>query len=140
MLKRAAILYAICLLCFTIFSRQPDYFDGAFIKGIIVNGATGNKEAHFIADDLTYKIAIVHWEASSFVEGQQVNVIFNPSQPSQAAVYTLFSYWISLPGLIISAFGFLVLFFIAIFITGKETPYFYPEEEKRKKRKYDDHS
>jgi hypothetical protein len=70
-------------------------------------------------------------------EGQLVTVIYNPTSPSQAALYTFFGYWLHLGELLISMGGFLALFFSAIFITGKEKPYYYSEEELRKKPKYD---
>ena len=78
------------------------------------------------------------WGAAQFTKGQSVQVIYNPSLPSEASVYSFFSYWLKLPELLFSASGFILLFFAAVRINGKQETYYYTDEEKRKKRKYDD--
>lgn len=136
--KTAAILYFACFTCYIFFSRKPDYFDSEYTKGIVVVNSTGNKEVEYLIDNINYTIPLHGWGASPVAKGQPVTVIYNPSVPSDGSMYTFFNYWITLPELLLTACVFIVLLYAAVFITGKEEPYWYTEEEKRKRRKYDD--
>ncbi len=138
MFKIAAILYLICFGCYILFSRQPDYFDNYFTKGTVVLSSTGSKKVEYSIDNINYTRSIESWGDLQFKKGQQVPVIYNPSNPKDASLYSFFSYWLKLPELLVSSAGFIILLFAAIIITGKEEPYYYTEDEKRKKRKYDD--
>ena len=96
-----------------------------------------NKKVKYKIGDQTYVSSLENWGASQVSQGQLVTVIYNPAIPVQASLYTFFGYWLHLSELLISAGGFLALLFSSIFITGKEKPYYYSEEELRKKPKYD---
>jgi hypothetical protein len=121
-----------------LFSRNPDYFDSGYTNGTIVVNSKGIKHVEYQIDNISYRTSIESWGASQVAKGQAVTVIYNPTIPSEASLYSFFSYWLKLNEIIVTACAFLILLVGAIFITGKEEPYYYSEEEKRKKRKYDD--
>jgi hypothetical protein len=136
--KSAAILYFICFVCYILFSRNPDYFESEFTKGVIVQTSNRTKQVQYSVGNYNYKRSIESWGASQFKQGQHVSVIYNPSIPTEGSLYSFFSYWLKLKELLITACLFIILLFAAVFITGKEETYYYSDEEKRKKRKYDD--
>ena len=137
MYKAAATLYLFCFICYIVFSRTPDYFDSDFIGGV-VRIENGKKSVVYSVDNKYFVASIEGWGASQVTKGQNVPVIFNPSNLEEASLYSFFGYWLKLNELLFSAVGFIILLLAAIFITGKEEPYYYSEEELRKKRKYDD--
>jgi hypothetical protein len=86
----------------------------------------------------TFTVPIEGWGASQVAKGDTVKVIFNPTTPKEANLYSFFSYWLTLSELLISALAYIVLFIAAVIITGRQEEYYYSEEEKRRKRKYND--
>ena len=136
--KPVAILFVFCLVCYIVFSRSPDYFDSEFANGVIDINAKGEKILTYSIDRKKYKVIIEGWGASQVAKGETVRIIYNPSDPAEASLYSFFAYWFKLKELLFSIGGCVILFIAAVFITGKETPYYYTEEELRKKRKYDD--
>lgn len=127
-----------CFCCYILFSRKPDYFDSDYTQGVIERNGDFKKLVAYSVDNTSYKTSLEGWGAAQFTKGQSVQVIYNPSLPSEASVYSFFNYWLKLPELLFSACGFLLLFFAAVRINGKQETYYYTDEEKRKKRKYDD--
>lgn len=138
MYKTATILYLVIFSLYILFSRQPDYFDSEFTRGTIVETRPYHKAIRFREGTYTYTIPLNGWGASQVAAGDTVKIIFDPSKPATSTLYSFFSYWLSLPELLVSALAFVVLFAAAVLITGRQEVYYYTDEEKRKKRKYDD--
>ena len=138
MYRSAAILFIVCFACYLLFTRQPDYFDSEFTPGKVVLLDTADLHKKFVEYPVgkeKFIVAIDGWGASQVSNGEKVQVIYNPSTPSEGSMYSFFAYWLKLSELLISATIFILLFVGAIFITGENQP----EEEAtgyNKKRKY----
>lgn len=77
------------------------------------------------------------WFLTSYKPGQLVSIIYDPSNPSIASIYSFIGYWIKWSELFFTAIVFIVLFITAVFITGKNNTGYLTAEGNRK-RKYDD--
>jgi hypothetical protein len=138
------VLYFACLFCYIPFSRTPDYFQGEYIQGVVTKADFSliNNEPELVVDyrvgseTLQYKTTM--WFLTSYKIGKKVTIIYNPSDPSEACIYSLVGYWIKWPELFISTFLFTAFFIASIYIAGNN--YIVPatEEEKGRKRKYKD--
>ena len=73
-----------------------------------------------------------------FKEGERVEVIYEKEDPSKAAVYAAWGYWIRWQELLGSIVALLVLFRVAVAITSNPTPEAVIEQmeykEEKKKR------
>jgi hypothetical protein len=142
--KTLVILYFTGLFCYILFSRVPDYFEGDFIEGVVTKaGFSSNNHEPELAIDYRVGSETFHyrtnmWFLTTYKPHQTVTIIYDPSNPSEACIYSIIGYWIKWPELFISAFFFIALFIAAVFITGKNNPEPFTEEERRKKRKYKD--
>jgi hypothetical protein len=138
MYKTAAILYVIGLVCYILFSRVPDFFDAEFTPGKVLQLKSLEKQIQYKVGKETFVVPISGWGASQVANGQTITVIYNPTVPSEGALYTFFAYWFTLDELLTSAIGFILLFVVAVLITGKNSEESYVEEEAPRKRKYND--
>ncbi len=138
------ILYLICFSCYILFSRIPDYFEGEFISGVVTKAEFSsllNKPDLVVdykvgSETLHYKTNT--WFLTTYKTGQQVTIIYDPSNPSQASIFTIIGYWLQWSELLFSALLFIVFLIAAIFITGKNSAEPFPAENPVKKRKYND--
>ena len=126
MYKTITILYIVLYGCFVVFARQPDYFDGE----------VSNATIHFVKDSATNalkpvasfsvgvnKYAVAASYPLRFVkEGDVLGVIYEPSNPQKAVVYSIWGYWILWDELLVSLAIYVVLFFVALGITNNPTP------------------
>jgi hypothetical protein len=135
MYKAAALVYVVCFFCYILFSRMPDYFGSDFTRGVVVTTETRAKSIHYKVANEAFSKKLSGWSADQVAKGDTVRVIFDPSDPTTAAYYSFFGYWLTLSELLLSALGFILSFIAAIFITGKEdgSP---ADEDFSKKRKY----
>jgi hypothetical protein len=139
--KAAIIIFLVCFSLYILFTREPDYFETEFTPGkIVLTDSTDftKKAVEYRVGKETFKVPITGWGASQVSKGQSVKVIYNASTPSEGAMYSLFSYWIKLPELLISIIVFIGLFAGAVFITGENQPDDPPSKEFKQKRKYKD--
>lgn len=143
MYKFIIILYIVCFGLYLPFSRQPDYFDGEKAKGII----------HFVKDSATHKsysaavytINKINYSINAayllktYKEAEKVNIIYEASQPQNAAVYGFWGYWFKWNEILFSLVLLIVMFQIAVAITKNPTPESLIEQLESKpsrKRKY----
>ena len=126
MYKAFIPFYLICFGLFIFFTRQPDYADGEFTTGAI----------HFIADSVSQKpVATASFmvDKKSYVinaayalrnlkEGEKVSIIYETSNPQQAAVYSWWGYWIKWNELIAWILIPFILLKITKEITNNPTP------------------
>lgn len=136
MYKSLAFLYLVLMFCYVLFSRVPDYFEGEFVPGIVTKKSDGEKWVQYGVGKATYRTPIKGWGASQVSVGERVSVVYDPGEPEKAAHYSFFSYWFTLPELLASSIVFMVLFFAAVFITGKEEKQV--EESSPRARRYND--
>lgn len=144
MLKAIIPFYIICIVLYIFFSRRPDYQDGEFTTGIIhyIKDSTGKPvaKAVFSTDKIQYTINAVY-PLRHLKEAQPVKIIYETSDPSKAAVYSWWGYWLQWDELLASILIPLVLWYAATAITASPTPEALVEElEMRnppKRRKYD---
>ena len=124
MYKAVVILYIVCFGCYLLLSRFPDYFESDFIKGTVQANSFSDaeKEKSLI---ISYKVGseLLHYQTNMWLWkdyniGDKVTMIYNPSIPQMASVYSIFGYWIKWPELIFTAGFFILLFLIAKYITG----------------------
>lgn len=140
MYRTVFIIYIVCFLCYVLFSRVPDYFDGDYAKGVVSTATFSAQDNHPVVV-VTYKVGSEEfkytsymWFLTSYQPGQEVDIIYDPSHPSVASIYSFIGYWIRWSELLFTAVVFIILFIAAVYITGKNSVM---SEEDRGKRKYD---
>jgi len=127
-----------------LFSRVPDYFEGEFIEGVVTKAGFSpalNKPELVVdykagSETLHYKTNM--WFLTTHKTGEKVTVIYDPSNPSQACIFTFIGYWLKWSELFFSIFFFMALFIAAVFITGKNSTEPLTPEDRIRKRKYKD--
>ncbi|MEP6684266.1 MAG: hypothetical protein ABJA35_13450 [Parafilimonas sp.] len=144
MLKAIIPFYIVCFGLYVLFTRQPDYQDGEFTPGVI----------HFIKDSRTQKPVAkaifsidnlqdtvnAYYPLRHLTQGQHVNIIYQTSEPSKAAVYTWWGYWLQWDEILASVLIPVILLYAAKAITAGPTPEAIVEElemRKPKRKKYD---
>ena len=139
------ILYVVCFGCYVLYTRNPDYFDGE----------TSPAAIHWMYDSLAHRTvpkALFRQNQKNYAidaryvfrewkEGDKLEVIFDNQDPSKAAVYALWGYWIRWEELIGSVVILVVLFQVAVAITKDPTPgavieQLEGDQETTKKRRY----
>jgi hypothetical protein len=126
-----------------LYTRKPDFFDGetspAMIHWMYDSSAQKNiPKAIFRYNKATYA-ADTRYVFRNWREGKKVEVIFEKQDPSKAAAYQLWGYWIRWEELLGSVILLVVLFQIAVAITSNPTPEALMEQvdyKEEKKRKY----
>lgn len=129
MFKTIAILFLVSFCCYLFFTRQPDYFDSYFTKGQLQKTINDSSLVTYTVDGKLYSISVN-------TAPEKPDIIYNSSNPNEAAVYTFIGYWIKFPELLISLFIFIGLFASSLFITGKNQPVTIEDLLEPKKRKY----
>lgn len=143
MIRIAVILYLTCFSLYLLFSRNPDYLDGEITKATIhfVKDSSSQKQAPYAfykTDKKEYSVKADYY-FRSFKEGQKVDLIFEASQPKQAAIYNWWGYWITIGEVLFSIGLLIVMYYIAISVTNNPTPEAVMEQlnyKPIKKRKY----
>jgi hypothetical protein len=139
--KSAAILFFVCFFLYILFTRTPDYFDAETTPGYVVLTDSldyTSKSVEYRVGHETFVVPIQSWGTSQVSKGEKVEVIYNPTIPSEGSLYTFFAYWLHLPELLTCVFIFIALFAGAVFITGENQPEEPVTEGYAKKRKYKD--
>jgi hypothetical protein len=144
MIKLIIILYLICFPVYIFFSRQPDYFDGEKTNAVIHfhnDSIEHNKQpfAVYTVNKNNYSIKAAYL-FRSYDEDDKVTVIYEASQPAKGAVYSVWGYWLRWGEILFSIIFLVVMFRIAVTITGNPTPEALMrqlEESPPRKRKYD---
>ena len=125
MYKTVIPFYILCLGLYIFFTRQPDYTDGEFTQGTIhfVRDSTGKPgaKAVFAVRKTLYTIDAAY-SFRPLNDGEQVRVIYEASNPQQAAVYSWWGYWIKWKELIAAVLIPFVLVYAANAITSNPTP------------------
>lgn len=136
------ILYFVCFGCYTLYTRTPDYFDGETSPATIHfrHDSASNQnipKAVFSLVGTEYAVD-ARYVFRDFQEGERVEVIYEKEDPSKAAVYTVWGYWIRWQELLGSMAALFVLFQVAVAITNNPTPEAVIEQmeykEEKKKR------
>lgn len=143
MFKTILPFYIICFALYIFFTRQPDYLDGEFATGIIhyIKDSVQKPVAKvlFVIDKTTYT-ANAAYPLRNLKESETVPVIYDTSNPLNAAVYKWWGYWLRWNELIASILIPVVLYYAANAITSNPTPETLIEEledkEHVKRKKY----
>lgn len=144
MYKTVIILYLVCFVSYILFSRVPDYFEGEFIEGVVAKAGFSpalNKPelvVDYKAGSETFHYKTNRWFLTTHKTGEKVTVIYDPSNPSQACIFTFIGYWLKWSELFFSIFFFMALFIAAVFINGKNSTEPLTPEDRIRKRKYKD--
>ncbi len=132
------ILYIVCFGSYILFTRQPDYFDGQFTTGKTIQDS-GKLVVLFSDGVNNYRTPV-----KTFLHhpNEEVRVIYEAADPSNAQVYSLFDYWVSFGELIASLVIVGFLYWIATTVTNNPTAEAVVEElemgkKKPRKPKYD---
>jgi len=142
--KTAFILYIVCFLCYVLFSRVPDYFEGELTRGIVAKATFSVKEKHpvlvvnYQAGNEKRTYTTNKWFLTRYKPGQVITLIYNPSDPAIVSIYAVMGYWIQWDELLFTAIGFIILFIAAVIITGKGSALSSTLHGQNKKRKYDE--
>jgi hypothetical protein len=126
------------------FTRRPDYQDGEFTIGIIHYIKNSSQKplakAIFSLDKIQDTINAAY-PFRILKEGQNVTIIYETAEPSKAAVYAWWGYWLQWDELLASVLIPFILLLAAKAITAGPTPEALVEELEMKKRvkrrKYD---
>ncbi len=143
MFKIILPFYILCFALYIFFSRQPDYLDGEFATGIIhyIKDSTQKPVAEvFFTIDKTSYSSKAFYPLRSLKENENVRVIYDTSNPLNAAVYKWWGYWLQWNELLASVFFTVLLFYAAKAITSNPTPEPLIEElenKNTKQKKYD---
>ena len=144
MYKSVALLYIVCISCYILFTRSPDYFEGDFIKGVVTQAgfdSTHNQPSlniQYHVGTETYTLTTTQWFLKSYKQGEQVSIIYDPNKPGNASIYAFIGYWLRWNELFVTLGLFIVFFMAAVFITGKHSEQEDDEDEdKPRKMKYD---
>jgi hypothetical protein len=124
--KTIVSFYLLCFGLYIFFTRQPDYADGEFTAGTVhfikdSSSQTPVAKANFKVDTTLYTIDAAY-SFRHLKEGQKVSVIYETSNPLQAAVYSWWGYWITWKELLASILIPFGLLYIAKSVTGNPTP------------------
>ena len=141
MYKFLLFLYFVCYACYIFYTREPDYFDGENTQAIITIDATTHKAtAHYIVSTKHYTIN-ADYPLRKLKAGESINVIYNPSTPENAAVASIWGYWITWEELLFSAISLFLLFQLAVSINKNPTEEVLKEQQQidnEPQRKYMD--
>jgi hypothetical protein len=144
LIKAIIPFYLICVALYIVFSRQPDFQDGEFTIGNIhyIKNSSQKKIAAAIFSIGKTRYAInAYYPLRNFSEGQKVKIIYDTSNPSKAAIYKLWGYWLQWDELLASVLIPFILFYAAKAITAGPTPQALLEEmdmqKPVKRKKYD---
>ena len=100
---------------------MPDYFDGETVTSIIkIDDKTGKASASYTIAQKQYQVN-ADYQLRKLNDGETVELIYNPSKPEMAAVYSLWGYWFTWGELIISVVLLLGLYKLATSITQNPT-------------------
>lgn len=121
MLKLLLSLYFTCYFCYIFYTRVPDYFDGETVMATIkIDSKTSNALANYTIASKQYQIN-AEYPLRKLKDGETVELIYNPSKPEMAAVYSLWGYWFTWGELIMSVVLLLGLYKLATSITQNPT-------------------
>ena len=151
MYRTATFLYFISFALYILFSRQPDYFESEFVAGTVIEAnsldTTILKKYHIGKNDypvIKYNVGsetFYYDGGKNYFERSVKNlenpsVIYDPGRPEHAALYAFWGYWIVPKELVFSLLGFVILFGVAISITGKSDRTPIRDEDLEKQMKY----
>ncbi len=144
MIRTAILFYIIIYSLYTVFTRRPDYFDGTIIPATIQFNTEVHTQkklpfAHYLASGKMYAVD-ASYLFRNYHSGEQVQVIYEASNPAQAGIYSWWGYWLRWQEIIPSLLIYSILFYAAFSISKKEAGDTIIETEKayRKKKKYAD--
>ncbi len=106
---------------------MPDYFEGDYTNGIVSKATFSVKDSHpvlvvkYTVGNEEFKYTSYMWFLTSYKPGQVIRIIYDPSNPSVAGIYSFIGYWIRWHELFFTAIVFIILFIAAVFITGKNS-------------------
>ena len=125
MIKAIIPFYIICLVSYIFFTRQPDYQDGEFTTGVIHYVTNSNNkvlpEAIFSITD-TKDTIDAYYPLRQLKEGDRVKIIYDTTNPSKAAVYSWWGYWMKWDELLASILIPFILLYAAKAITASPAP------------------
>ena len=126
MYKGLLFLYLVCFGCYTLFTRQPDYFDGEKAPATIEyisDSANGKKipVAVFSNGYKNYQVKADYY-LRSWKQNEKLEVIYETEHPENGAVYAFWGYWIGFGELMGSIIFLFVSFQVAVAITKNPTP------------------
>lgn len=139
MVKLIAYFYFPIFILYTLFTRQPDFFDSEKTVGNIhlVQNQKDNINqaiAHFAIGKKSYSTDAtfpLRW----FKEGERVEILYETEKPEKAQVYCWWGYWIKPSEIFYTLLFFCCLYAVAVFITNSPTPEAVMEQESYKPEK-----
>ena len=106
------------------FTREPDFINGDIVKGVVTKARYSIEGKHpelvidYHAGSQRFRYTTTTWFLRAHKTGEGVRIIYDPSHPEVAAIYSFIGYWIKWPELLVSAGFFIILFSAAASITG----------------------
>ena len=134
MLLKISVLFVFMFLLYIPFSRNPDYFDSKFTTAKVQQTAPDKFTATFTVngkDTVEYNPA---YPLRNLRNNQEIKTIYSTSNPSQAAAYRLWGYWLTWKELLILPLGYFILFMAAKAITANPSPEAIKELEEESKK------
>jgi len=118
-------VYLVLVCIYMYQNKKDDYKDAEKRPAVVIDriehrtrrGPSYYPQFQFVYNDSTYTSADKLFWTSDKEPGDKLTVIFPKGQPEEAIIYTVVSYWIYLPALLIS---FMISFFVfAMFVIIK---------------------
>lgn len=145
MYKGIAFLYFVCFFLYIVYSREPDYFDGELIPGNIYWQIDSASKTSIPKASFTHKKKLYSFDARyvfrSLPENKKVEIIYHPSHPEKATIYSWWGYWLTWGEVVSSIILLVALFQVAVAVTKNPTAEALLEQleyKEDKKKKYDD--
>ncbi len=119
-------LYLVCLFCYILFTRQPDYFDGEFAQATMVFWPGGDSGESVLMAEYSDGYKMHHIHVSDLFRdhqlGEKLTIIYEPKNPELAQEYAFLGYWMGLGEIIWSLLLLGISWAVAVSVTQNPTP------------------
>ena len=144
MYKGIVILYLVCFSLYIVYSREPDFVDGETSTATIhwLQDSSAQQKipkAVFVLNKKNYAVD-ARYVLRNLPENKRGEVIFNPSKPERAVIYSWWGYMITWGEILGSIILLIALYQVAVAVTKNPTAESLLEQleyKEEKKTKYD---
>lgn len=123
MYKTVLILFLVCFACYLPFSRRPDFVDGKYTDGVVVDSLDVKTNQHFPRVKYVYSLHQYQtfdpaYVLNKYTTGQKVKVIYEDAHPEKASVYRMWGYWVRWKEILACVVIYILLLQLSIAITS----------------------
>ncbi len=119
-------LYLVCLFCYILFTRQPDYFDSEFAQATMVNWPDTSNGKPVLMAEYSDGYKLHHIKVDYLFRdhqlGEKLTIVYEPKNPELAQEYAIMGYWMGWGELIWSLLLLGLSWGVAVSVTQNPTP------------------